>query len=260
MYKRLAPRQWFLLCWHRNHLGSCSPQEKKKDKYYKKGRFSNHTDGIDFISCVRARPGLSPGVITLSLSMWGPKQILELPQSGFMSMKWEPKKSFLPTVGKFKWDNVGESPTGKLQRRRQKSIITENLQGTQRPTTAGNVSTLNTRGLGNTSRSWGPGEPLLNEESSQEGSTFWTTSHHLTGCSSKHTEKSHNPYFQLTLVDKASAWLGGQHLLSYNHLNLGWVPWLIFLHFYQSWQMISHVRKWTLKSESTGTGGHFGDF
>ena len=104
--------------------------------------------------------------------------------SAIQSMKWDPKKSSLPIVRKFKRDNAEGSPTGKLERRRHKSIVTENLQSAQRPTTAGDMSPLNTRGSGNSNLSWGARETLLNEETSQEVSTFWTTGHHLTEPSS----------------------------------------------------------------------------
>lgn len=69
-----SERMIFFYNWHGNPLGSCSLQEKKKEKYYKKGRFSNYMDGIDFISralIVRAWPGVGPGVITLvTLHFW----------------------------------------------------------------------------------------------------------------------------------------------------------------------------------------------
>lgn len=76
--------------------------------------------------------------------------------------------------------------------------------------------------------------------------------HHLTGRSSKKPENAHCLYFQLISVDKASTWPRCKHLLLYNRLNLWQVPWLIFLHFYQSWQRA--LRKWTFKRGSMVRG------
>lgn len=87
-------------------------------------------------------------------------------------------------------------------------IIAENLQSTKWPINAGNIPPeeghIGNSGHGDTNVRLGEGDPLFNEETSQEGHTLWTKCHHLPGFSSKQPTSSHCPYFHLISVDKAS--------------------------------------------------------
>lgn len=88
------------------------------------------------------------------------------------------------------------------------SIVAENLQSTKEPMNADNIPSTEAptenSGHGDISLSLGVGNPLFNEETSQEVHTILTRHYHLTEFSSKQSESSHCPYFHLASVDRAS--------------------------------------------------------